>query len=294
MGNTLDVTRGVEEALDGPRARPAGRRDRLRPSSAPPTFIEQSIDNLTAGAARSAACWWSSILVAVPVRLADRADQPARDPAVADRRGLVVLDLRGGDDQHDGPGRPGDRARRGRRRRHHRRREHRPPAAPDAARGQPGRRPSAVVLDASLEVRSAVVYATPDRHRGVPAGLLPRRAVGLVLPAAGARLRAGDARVAAGRADGHAGAVPDAAAGAPSRATASRRWCACCRRAYGARAAAHRRAGRAGYGGRLATAAGRSGAGPAATLGQAAPAELQGERLPDALGRPSRARRRGG
>ena len=64
-----------------------------------------------------------------------------------------------------------------------------------------------VVLDASLEVRSAVVYATHDRGAGVPAGLLPGRIVGHFLPPAGDGLCAGDSRVARGRAHRDAGAV---------------------------------------------------------------------------------------
>ena len=50
----------------------------------------------------------------------------------------------------------------------------------------------------------------PDRDPGVRAGLLPRRAVGLVLPAAGPGLRAGDPGLAAGRPDRDAGPVAHA------------------------------------------------------------------------------------
>ena len=49
--------------------------------------------------------------------------------------------------------------RRGRRRRDHRRREHLAAPAPDAATGPAGSR-RAIILDASLEVRSAIFYAT--------------------------------------------------------------------------------------------------------------------------------------
>ena len=71
----------------------------------------------------------------------------------------LVLMLMGATHQHDGPRRAGDRDGRGRRRRDHRRREHRPAAPAQPAAGPP---PSAfrVVLDASLEVRSAVVFAS--------------------------------------------------------------------------------------------------------------------------------------
>ena len=57
----------------------------------------------------------------------------------------------------------------------------------------------------------------PHRRAGVPAGVLPRRAGRLVLPAAGALLRAGDRRVAAGGADRDAGAVADAVAASRPR-----------------------------------------------------------------------------
>ncbi len=53
----------------------------------------------------------------------------------------------------------------------------------------------------------------PDRDPGVRAGLLPRGALRLVLPAAGAGVRAGDPGLAPGGADRHAGAV----AAAPDR-----------------------------------------------------------------------------
>ena len=81
----------------------------------------------------------------------------------------------------------------------------------NAAAGNPQPR-FQVVLDASLEVRSAVVYASLIVVAGVPAGVLPGRTGRLVLPAAGTVLRAGDPGVAARGADGHAGAVADAAA----------------------------------------------------------------------------------
>ena len=72
---------------------------------------------------------------------------------------LLVLYLRGDDDQHDDPGGAGDRRRRGRRRRDHRRREHLAAPAPARRRDRQARR-RAIILEASLEVRSAIVYAT--------------------------------------------------------------------------------------------------------------------------------------
>jgi len=98
----------------------------------------------------------------------------------------------------------GHSARRGRRRRHHRRREHRPPAQAHRAAGD--RLPAIrVVLEASLEVRSSVVFASvivvlvflpvfPSRG--------PRRGI---LPAAGDELRTRGPGVAAGRAHGDSG-----------------------------------------------------------------------------------------
>ena len=69
-----------------------------------------------------------------------------------------------------------------------------------------------VVLAASLEVRIGRGLRQPDRDAGFRAGPVSRRAVGVVLPAAGDRLHPGDSGVAAGRPDGHAGPVADAAA----------------------------------------------------------------------------------
>ena len=69
-----------------------------------------------------------------------------------------------------------------------------------------------VVLDASMEVRSAVLYGSLIVVRRVRAGVHARRAGRRVLPPAGAVLRAGDPRVAARRADDHAGARAAAAA----------------------------------------------------------------------------------
>ena len=58
--NTLDVTRGVEEALDALEARPARRRDRLRRSSGRRPSSRLSMDNLTRRADHRLRCWWSS------------------------------------------------------------------------------------------------------------------------------------------------------------------------------------------------------------------------------------------
>ena len=120
--NTLKVTKEIDEALEGPAARafPACQFDAHVFRQA--NFIEQSIDNLTAVAdprlpARGAGA------DRLPVRVAHRADQPDRDPAVADGGVDGALPARR-HDQHDDPGRARDRRRCGRGRRDHRRREH--------------------------------------------------------------------------------------------------------------------------------------------------------------------------
>ena len=71
----------------------------------------------------------------------------------------LVLYAAGRHDQHDGAGGVRDLGRGGRRRRDHRHREHRPPAAADPGGGRQASA-SSVVLEASLEVRRAIVYAT--------------------------------------------------------------------------------------------------------------------------------------
>ena len=157
-GNTLEVTRNVEKALDD--LRPGLKGVDIDPTIfRPATFIERSLDNLReamidrlrAGGRSSSSSFlfdWRTALIsltAIPLSLI---------------AATLVLVWLGRDDQHDGPGRPGDRDGRGRRRRDHRRREHRPAASAEPAR-LPGRcRPFRVVLSASLEVRSAVVYAS--------------------------------------------------------------------------------------------------------------------------------------
>ena len=67
-----------------------------------------------------------------------------------------------------------------------------------------------VVLAASLEVRSAVVYASLIVILVFMPVFFLEGLAGLVLPAAGPGLRAGDRGLAAGRPDGHAGPVADA------------------------------------------------------------------------------------
>ena len=62
---------------------------------------------------------------------------------------------------------------RGGRRRDHRRREHRPAAAAAAPAGGSASRPASIILEASLEVRGAIVYATLINVVAQRAGLPP-------------------------------------------------------------------------------------------------------------------------
>ena len=77
----------------------------------------------------------------VPLRMARGPDQHDRHPALARRRCRRPACARG-DDQHDGPGRTGDRRRGGGRRCDHRRREHRAAPAAEPRAGRAAVRPS--------------------------------------------------------------------------------------------------------------------------------------------------------
>ena len=76
---------------------------------------------------------------------------------------------------------------------------------------------ASIILDGSLEVRSAIVYATLDRCRGAAAGLLPGRVVRRLLPAAGHLLCAGGAGLDGGGADRHTRSGADPAAQGAAR-----------------------------------------------------------------------------
>ena len=179
----------------------------------PATFIEQSIDNLTRALLIGILLviliivaflfeWRTAFisLIAIPLSLL---------------AAILVLDLRGATINVMVLAGSGRRDRGGGRRRDHRCGEHSADAcarrAPRAATMSTFR----IVLDASVEVRTAITYATRDQHRRDRAGVLPRGPLRRLLPAAGPLLRPGGAGLDAGRADGHAGAVPaDAVAGA--------------------------------------------------------------------------------
>ena len=89
-------------------------------------------------------------------------------------------------------------------------------AAP--ARGRARDRRRASILEASLEVRGAIVYATLIDVVAAAAGLLPRRPVRRVLPAAGDLLRPGAAGLDGGRATVTPALAPDPAAQGAARA----------------------------------------------------------------------------
>ena len=204
-GNTLEVTRKVEEALEDLKPGLDGRRH--RPHHLPPGDVHRAVARATSRDAMIVGCVLVVvILVVLPLRLADGPHQPHGDSAVADRArpwcctamgatintmvlaGLVIALGEVVDDAIIDVENIVRRLRLNR------------------AAAQP-RSAFRVVLDASLEVRSAVVYASLIVILVfVPVFFLDGLA-GLVLPAAGAGLRAGDPGVAAGGADGDAGAV---------------------------------------------------------------------------------------
>ena len=155
--NTLDVTEGVEEAMaEMQPGLPGIEIDTtiFRPA----TFVEISIDNLIRGAAPRRAARGDRAR-AVPVLLAQRADQPDHDPAVAHRVGARPV-LAGHDDQHDGAGRV--------RRSPSARSSTTPSSTPrtscdgcdSTVASRRSRSTARVIFDASLEVRGAVVYAS--------------------------------------------------------------------------------------------------------------------------------------
>ena len=202
--NTMEVTKGVEDAIDEMQpGLPGVEIDTtiFRPA----TFIEQSIDNLTR-ALLIGILLVILIIVAFLFDLADGVHQPDRDPAVADRGDPGARPARR-DHQRDGARRIGGRHRGGGRRCDHRCGEHRATLAPSARGGQ--RRVH--VQDRARRLGRGAKrdhLRDRDQRRRDRAGLLPRGPLRLVLPAAGARLRARGAGLDAGRADRHAGAVP--------------------------------------------------------------------------------------
>ena len=154
--NTLTVTRGVEEALE--QMKPALAGVERRPDHLPPGDVHRDVapepESRTARRLRPRRPGADG----VPRGLAHRPHQQRRHSAVA-ARGRPAAALPRWHARHDGAGGAGHRARRGRRRRHHRRREHREATAAESAAEHP-QSAIKVVLDASMEVRSAVLYGS--------------------------------------------------------------------------------------------------------------------------------------
>jgi hypothetical protein len=120
-------------------------------------FIEQSVDNV------SVALRDGAILVILIIGLfllsgRATAHHRARDPAVAHRQRAGAA-RHGRDAEHDDARRHGHRRRRAGRRRDHRRRERRPTPA-RAPRSPLAGASALVVLEASKEIRSSIVFAT--------------------------------------------------------------------------------------------------------------------------------------
>ena len=155
--NTLDVTRGVEDALERVAAGPARHPDGL---------YHLSPGGLYPGGARQSDAGLDSRLPArdardrrLSLRVAHGADQPGGDPALAGGRRPGALPA-WGDHQHDDSGRVCD-CHWGRRRRcDHRRRKHRAAAAAVAQRGRPIRGHE---VDGEHHSRG-VARSTPGHH----------------------------------------------------------------------------------------------------------------------------------
>ena len=154
--NTLEVTKGVEEALDELRPGLSGMRTDTSVFR-PATLIEDAIDNLTlaliiagllAGAGRRR----------LPLPVAHRARRARDDPGVAGGGGARARPARR-DLQRDLVRGARGRARRRDRRRRRGRRERRAAPAPAREAAATAGRPT-VVLEASHEMRSPLTYAT--------------------------------------------------------------------------------------------------------------------------------------
>ncbi len=207
-GNTLDVTRNVEAALE--QMKPGLQGIQIDSTIfRPATFIEMSLENL--GWSLVIGCVlvivvlvaflfdWRTALIsttAIPLSLVAAALVLCQAGVTINTMVLAGLD--------HCVGRSGGR-------RDHRRREHRPAFAAESRGGQSAIRVSrrAGRLDRSPQRRR---LRQLHRDAGDHAGLLPGGSGRFVLSSAGDGLRAGDLRLADRGADGHARDVPAAAA----------------------------------------------------------------------------------
>ena len=157
--NTMEVTQALEAALD--EMKPVFEKEgiKLYPRlHRPATFIETALaeHEALAGAGRHAG-GGGAVPVAGSVRTACISLTAIPLSLLT---AVIVLEKFGITHQHHHARRPGHRAGRGGGRLDHRRGEHLPPAAREPRRWPQPRPIFDVVLDASLEVRRAVVYAT--------------------------------------------------------------------------------------------------------------------------------------
>ena len=274
--NTMEVTRGVEQAVDEMRpGLPGLQMDTtiFRPA----TFIEQSIDNLTTALLLGVLLvavvicaflfeWRTAFisLIAIPLSLIAAIlvlDLTETTINVMVLAGLVVAIGVVVDDAIIDVENIVRRLRQTR--------------AAGSSRSTFG-----IVLDSSVEVRSAITYATVINVVAIVPVFFLQGAVGLLLPAARPLLRPGRPGLDVGRAHGHAGALPAAPlsrAAPAARVTAAAGPEARLRRDPGA----HHSQAEPGDRHRRHVHAGRASDLPDAR--QPAPAELQGAGLPHAL-----------
>ena len=154
--NTLQVTKDVEAALEGDEARAEGRQRRHH--DLPAGFLRPDLDRQPHRSAADRRSARGGGPHPVHVLVAQRGDQPRRHPALA-HRGRPRPGLERLHDQHDGARGLRDRHRGRRRRRDRRLREHRARLRENRRAGSPDST-ARIVLDASLEVRNSIVYAS--------------------------------------------------------------------------------------------------------------------------------------
>ena len=199
-GNTLEVTRGVEAAIDEMRPGLPGIEFDTQVFRAG-NFVDDAIQNLS----HSLLVGVLLMMLVLVVFLYDwrsALDQRRDDPALADRGGARAPPARR-HDQHDDPGGVRDRLGGGRRRCDRRLREHRAaPADPPEGERRPIR-----PHDGEDHLRCVARGArrggvrVDDRGVGAAADLLPAGPDRLLLPPAGRGIRPGGRRVHVGRAD---------------------------------------------------------------------------------------------